>query len=403
MTTKPIDDPGALLGLLPNPSGGCAWVRGDDGLVGWGVAARCTVSGPERFAEAAGWMARLGDRVDVHDEVGLPGTGPVAFASFGFADAPGESVLVVPRVLVGRRNGRCWLTTIGAAEHVPHEPVRAPSGLHYADGSFPAAAYRCAVSAAVRRIRAGELDKVVLAHDLLARATGDLDERHLLTGLADSYPTCWTYAVEGLVGATPELLLRREGEQVSARLLAGTLWPNAQHRDVDELAAELLGSAKNRGEHRYGVDSLVAALEPYCAQMQVPAEPSVLRLPNVLHLATEVTASLHHGTSLLDLTARVHPTAAVGGTPTPDAIRVIAELEDMDRGRYAGPVGWLNARGDGEFGVALRCAQLDGPTARLYAGGGVVADSEPANEAAEAVAKFRPIRSALESGSTMAP
>jgi menaquinone-specific isochorismate synthase len=189
--------------------------------------------------------------------------------------------------------------------------------------------------------------------------------------------------------------LRRNGNTVSARLLAGTAWPQPGATDFDRLSRELLASQKNQGEHGYGVRSLVEALEPFCSTMTVP-EPEVLVLPNVAHLATNVTAELREDTSLLRLAERVHPTAAVGGTPTPLAVDVIAELEAMDRGRYAGPVGWIDAQGNGEFGVALRCAQVDGAIARLFAGCGIVADSDPDTEAAEAAAKFRAIKSALE-------
>ncbi len=396
VTTRPVADPGALLDLLPAARGGCAWVRGADGLVGWGVAARFRLSGEHRFAAARERFAEFTEGLEVRDELGIPGTGPVAFASFAFADDPGDSVLVVPKVLFGRRDGMSWMTTVGEPEEFGTEPVRVPAGVRYADSRLTVEGYKKAVQRAVQRIRAGELDKVVLAHDLLAHADEPLDERGLLGRLATNYPTCWTYAVDGLIGATPELLLRRTGEVVSARLLAGTVWPRAGVTDFDQLASELLASAKNLGEHRYGIESLVACLEPYCSRLDVPDGPSVLRLPNVAHLATEVHGTLRAETSLLELTAKVHPTAAVGGTPTAAAVRAIAELEGMDRGRYAGPVGWLDAHGDGEFGIALRCAQLSGSTARLYAGGGIVADSEPDNEAAEAAAKFRPVRSALE-------
>lgn len=398
VTTRPCSDPGILFEQLPTARGTSAWVRDGEGLVGWGTAASFRPSGPDRFAQAREWLSEFTASLDVRDELGLPGTGPVAFASFAFADDPGDSVLVVPEVVFGKRDGVCWMTTIGEPERPSSpEPVRAPLGLRYADGQLSVDGYKLAVARAVDRIRAGELHKVVLAHDLLAQADAEFDERHLLRALGSGYPTCWTYAVDGLIGATPELLLRRGGDTVSARLLAGTVWPRAGHTDFDELAEELLASAKNLGEHRYGIESLVACLEPYCTELEVPQEPSVLRLPNVAHLASEVRGSLRSGTSLLELIAEVHPTAAVGGTPTTEAVRAIAELEGMDRERYAGPVGWLDARGDGEFGVALRCAQLNGASARLFAGCGIVADSEPENEASEAAAKLRPVRGALSS------
>jgi menaquinone-specific isochorismate synthase len=251
----------------------------------------------------------------------------------------------------------------------------------------------------VARLRDGELGKVVLAHDLIASVAAEdspVDPRYLLHGLADRYPNCWTFAVDGLVGATPELLLRRTGETVSARVLAGTVWPR-EDMDTDQLAANLLASAKNQEEHRYAVESLAATLAPFCSALTVPADPEVLRLRNVLHLATDVHGTLADDVSLLTLTGAAHPTAAVGGTPREAAVALITELEGMDRGRYAGPVGWIDAAGDGEFGIALRCAQVAGATVRLFAGCGIVADSDPDSEVVEAAAKFVPMRDALES------
>jgi menaquinone-specific isochorismate synthase len=163
------------------------------------------------------------------------------------------------------------------------------------------------------------------------------------------------------------------------------------------LAAELMASGKDRDEHRYAVESLADALRPYCSSLTLPEGPSVLQLRNVLHLASEVVGRLDtRSTPLLALAGAVHPTAAVGGTPTPSAVRLIGELEAMDRGRYAGPVGWVDAAGDGELGIALRCAQVEGRAARLFAGCGLVAESDPDEEVAEATAKLIPIRDALE-------
>jgi menaquinone-specific isochorismate synthase len=179
-------------------------------------------------------------------------------------------------------------------------------------------------------------------------------------------------------------------------VLAGTTWPH-DGANAGALAVELLASAKDHDEHRYAVDSLAQALRPFCTELVVPAVPSVLELHNVLHLATEVRGVLHPlGPPLLTLADAVHPTAAVGGSPTLAAVSAIDELEAMDRGRYAGPVGWVDAAGDGELGIALRCAQVVGRFARLFAGCGIVAGSDPDSEVAEAAAKLVPIRDALE-------
>lgn len=402
--TRAIRLRGPLLDVLPGGSGELSWVRGDEGLVGWGEVARFTASGPDRFADADRWWRSVVDGLarDSRDDVRLPGTGAVAFASFTFdGDSPG-SVLVVPRVVVGRRGGRAWVTEITPAETDPGEgalprpaPVRPGGRLRYADGDVPAHRYRNAVAEAVRRMRAGELDKAVLAHDLLAHADVPLDPRFLLRGLAARYPTCWSFAVDGLVGATPELLLRLRGRTVESRVLAGTMWPAG---DGADLAGALTGSAKDRREHAYAVDSLAASLRPLVGELAVPDVPRVLTLPNVSHLASDVRARLDvdRPVSLLTLLGAVHPTAAVGGTPTPDATALITEIEGLDRGRYAGPVGYLDAEGGGEVGIALRCAELQGRTARLFAGCGIVADSDPDAEVREAAAKMRAVREALE-------
>lgn len=399
--TRLVDDPGRLIDLLPDEHSLC-WVRGSDGLVGWGEVARFSAVGPDRFADADRWWQSFAARLDVDDQVGVPGTGPVAFASFTFADSSPGSVLVVPRVLVGRRGGRAWVTEFAHSDGTTAmrsvTPVRPSGTLRYADGHLPADRYRHAVAEAVRRMRAGELDKVALAHDLLAVAEKPLDARFLLAGLARSYPTCWSYAVDGLVGATPELLLRRTAGTVSSRVLAGTIWPG-EGSDSD-MAERLLGSGKDRHEHELAVESLADALRPLCAELEVPSTPSVIALHNVSHLASDVYGKLptDNPASLLRLAEAVHPTAAVGGTPRRAAVDLIAELEGMDRGRYAGPIGWVDGDGDGELGIALRCAQLDGPVARLFAGCGVVADSDPDVEVREAAAKMVAVRDALEDG-----
>jgi menaquinone-specific isochorismate synthase len=406
-TTIRSDDAAALLDRLP-ATGTLSWVRRGEGMVGRGEAARLEVTGPHALTEAAEWWAAYTDGLDVDDDLGIPGSGPVLFASIAFDPVAGTSVFVVPEVTVGRRDGVGWITTIGDVDprDVPAAPLAATDGetplrLRYADGALDPATWCAAVATAVQRIGAGELAKVVLARDLLVSADVPLDPRRLLRRLAARFPDCWTFAVDGLLGATPELLLRRTGRRLSARVLAGTA-PRGAGADDRRLAEALLGSAKDRAEHALAVDSLVRALEPYCTTLDAPAEPELLTLANVRHLATDVSGTQRRrgprgGAGLLELIGAVHPTAAVCGTPTPDAAALIGELEGMDRGRYAGPVGWLDARGDGEFGLALRCAELVGDdSARLFAGCGIVAGSDPAAELAETQSKFAAFQAALE-------
>jgi menaquinone-specific isochorismate synthase len=398
--TRPVPAGGGdLITRLPSPDGVLCWSRDGEGLVGWGELARFEASGPRRFNQLDACWRSFVRRTDVHDEVGLYGSGPVAFISVAFADEPGHSVLIVPRVVIGRRDGVTWVTelvTDGApAEQAAIRPVRDHGQLRYVSGQLPVTSWRDSVASAVDLLRTGLLAKVVLAHDLVAETQHPVDPRFLLRGLADRYPSCWTFAVDRLVGATPELLVRRHGNRVSARVLAGTTWPRTGTGRA-ELAAELLASGKNRAEHAYAVQSMIEALRPFCRELDAPDTPTVLDLPNVAHLATDMHGSLTGGHSVLRLAWLAHPTAAVGGTPAPDARRLIDELEGMDRGRYAGPVGWIDATGDGELGIALRCAQLDGHTVRMFAGCGIVADSDPDTEIREATAKLVPIRDALE-------
>ncbi|MDO8105801.1 isochorismate synthase [Isoptericola sp. b441] len=401
----PEDLPADLMDLLP-PEGGNAWVRRGDGLVAWGEVAALRTEGEDRFADAdAAWRTAMAHAV-VRDEVRLPGTGPVAFASFAFADdSPAGGILVVPRVVVGRRGEDAWLTTVDvgamapAARLEPTEPPLGPGDVTYRPGGLSPDAWRSAVAEAVAAIRAGRLDKVVLARDVEARTAHPLDPRWVLHRLATDYPGCWTFSVGGLVGATPELLVRSEKGLVTSRVLAGTIRRTGDD-DADLAHAGVLAhSSKDLEEHEYAVASLTRALEPFCSSTNVPETPFVLHLPNVLHLATDVTGVLgEEGTSSLALAAALHPTAAVAGTPTADAVTLLARLERMDRGRYAGPVGWLGADGDGEWGIGLRSAELDADDQhrlRLFAGCGIVAASVPDSELAESEAKLEPMRHAL--------
>ena len=407
VTTVRSDDAGALLDRLP-VEGALSWVRRGEGLVGHGEAARLEVTGPHALAEAAAWWASYTDGLDIDDGLGIPGSGPVLFASIAFDPDAGTSVFVVPQVTVGRRDGVGWITTVGDVDPRDVPPTSPPEAdddvaprLRYADGALDPATWCAAVATAVERIGAGELAKVVLARDLLVSADVPLDPRRLLRRLAARFPDCWTFAVDGLLGATPELLLRRSGRRLSARVLAGTA-PRGAGAEDQRLADALIGSTKDRAEHALAVDSLVRALQPYCTELHAPAEPDLLTLANVRHLASDIAGTQRSrgprgAAGLLDLIGAVHPTAAVCGTPTHDAAAVIAELEGMDRGRYAGPVGWLDARGDGEFGLALRCAELVGDdSARLFAGCGIVAGSDPAAELAETQSKFAAFQAALE-------
>lgn len=406
--TVAVDDPGPLLDLLPD-AGALAWVRDGDGLVGWGTAARVELAGEDPFGRAAAWWSQQVAGVEVDDQVRLPGTGLVAFGSFAFDPAePGvTSALVVPEVVVGRHGGTAWVTTIDAAAGSDGggplspaggvAPVRAPGRLELQDSSTDA--FRAAVADAVRLIREGRLAKVVLARDVLARLDAPVDLRWPLRQLAGGYPGCWTFSVDGLVGATPEMLVRLRDGRASSRVLAGTLRRSGDSAQDERRSLALGRSVKDLEEHGYGVRSVVEALARHCTAIDVPSAPFVLDLPNVMHLATDVTGQVSDGSTSLQLLASLHPSAAVCGAPTAVAREVIGELESLRRGRYAGPVGWLDARGDGEWGIALRCAQVDADDPsrlRLFAGCGIVEGSRPDDELAESSAKLLAMRGALQ-------
>jgi menaquinone-specific isochorismate synthase len=416
--TVPVTDPGDLADQLPGP-GALAWIHGGEGLIGWGEVARVTLpAGEDRFTAADKWLREALDGARIDDEVGAPGCGPVAFGSFTFDPTSDGSVLVLPRLVLGRRGGQAWLTAIGAqparggwpplgAERRSGgsggSPPRASTGeIRWHDGSLSAPEWERAVAAAVARIKAGGLRKVVLARDLYASAAAPIDDRLLLGRLAARYPECYTFACAGLTGATPELLIKRQGREVSSLVLAGTAPRGRDAAHDAALGAALLASAKETEEHEYAAASVQDALDPLCDQLTVAERPALLRFANLQHLATTVSGTLAApaasgaGHSVLTLLNALHPSAAVCGTPTELAMELIRELEGMDRGRYAGPVGWVDSAGNGEWGIALRCAELDGPRARLFAGGGIVADSDPAAELAETVTKFRVMRFALE-------
>ncbi|MEU7003377.1 isochorismate synthase [Nonomuraea sp. NPDC046570] len=390
--TTQVSDPGDLLSHLPSTAP-YAWIRHGQGLVGWGQAARVAVPpGPGRFAWARRWLADV--FADAHDQ---PGTGPVAFGTFTFDENATGSVLVVPQATLIRRDGRSWLTTVGDAPHEsPLTPARAPGRISYGDGSLTAPEWEHIVAHAAQRIRDGELEKVVLARDLTATAEHPIDVRVLLTRLADRYPDCYTFSVDGLVGATPELLIRRTGPHIESLVLAGTTARGADPAADRANGIALFNSAKDRHEHECAIASVRQALAPLCSTLHTPDEPELLVLPNVQHLASPVSGHLADGATVLDVVAAMHPTAAVGGTPTATAVDLIREIEGMDRAGYAGPVGWIDAHGDGEWGIALRSGIVDGNQARLFAGCGIMGDSDPASELAEAQAKFRVMQYALE-------
>jgi menaquinone-specific isochorismate synthase len=385
--TEPISDPGDLL-LHAAPGDPLVFLRGADGLVGQGEALRLTFVGRHRVAEAAAAWRALSAAAVVDDRVGVPGTGLVAFGSLAFADESAvESVLIVPSVIIGRRDGLSWMTRVATTAPVAPTPtpLGPPWSVALAPGAMTPERYHDAVAAAVTALEHHDLEKVVLARDLVGAVPPGVDRRRPLDSLHTAYPDTFTFAVAGLFGASPETLVRSSRGQLSARVLAGSARPGA---------TGLLESVKNRDEHDFAVRSVLDGLRPHTTALGA-SEPFVLALPNLTHLATDVTGTLSDASSALDLVGALHPTAAVAGIPTAAALTLIAEAEAFDRGRYAGPVGWIDGNGDGEWAIALRCAQLTDERVTAYAGAGIVAASDPATELAETDLKFAPIRAAL--------
>lgn len=407
--TAPIPDPGPLLDRLPTP-GGFVWLRGGEGFVGWGEAARIDGgSGSDRITSAARSWEGLVTAAEIEDPVHRGGSGPVGFATFTFDPRAHGSTIVVPEVVVARSSGLSWLTVAAPRDRhatawtaaqralaADAPPLIAHDRTRYAGASMPDLLWLDAVAGAVERIERGGLGKVVLARDHAVWAHAPFDDRVLTHRLAARFPSCFTFCCDGLVGATPELLVRRTGMRVESVPLAGSA-RRGDDAEADALVGkQLLASDKDRREHEYAAASVREALEPLCAELTPSAEPFLLRLDNVQHLATSFAGVLSDPASVLDVVAALHPTAAVGGTPTAEALAAIRELEGMDRGRYAGPVGWIDGRGDGEFGIALRCAELSGARARLFAGAGIVRDSLPEAELEETRLKLRAMLSAFD-------
>ena len=401
ITTELLGDHPRLSEIATHLPISASWIRGSDGFIAFGSYKTHRVSGKKRFADASTWWKNELSQLEIKTNVHGVGTGPILFASFAFAeDEP--SVLTIPEIVVAQKNGKSWITWIGNGQPELVTEIIAQVGLNltWSQGALSDEEWRSAVNASVTKIKEGELEKVVLARDLIAHADKEINPAALIQSLETEYPSTWLFLVDNLIGATPELLVRLSKSLVTSRVLAGTIRRTGDEERDFALAGSLAKSSKDLEEHEYAVRSVAEALEPFASSTNVPDAPFVLHLPNVMHLATDVTGVINDSASKVDifkLIAALHPSAAVCGTPTDVARDLITELESMNRARYAGPVGWIDAHGDGEMGIALRCGQIadDRRSIRLFAGCGIVAGSSAEQELAESQAKLLPMRSAL--------
>ena len=380
-------------------SNSAAFIHDHQGLIGWGEAQRLEASGPNRILELDQAWRELVSQAEIEDQVNLPGTGLISFGSIAFAsESQAKSVLVIPKVVVGSREGTLWLTTVNLTDAEALEMIKPQSefvSAHFEPGTISTEQYKVNVDQALEAIETHQVEKVVLARDLVATVPADFNINPALKKLEAKFDTCYIYSVAGMFGASPELLVRVADSKVSARVLAGTAGRGTDPGVDAAIGAALNESPKNRVEHKFAIDSLVQALEPLCEEVTVDAEPFSIKLPNLWHLASDVSAVLKADSSSLQVVSALHPSAAVAGTPKDKALELIQGIEGIDRGRYAGPVGWLGADGDGVWAIALRGAQLTEEKLTAFAGCGIVAGSDPQAELDEAILKFKPIVDAL--------
>ena len=377
---------------------GFLWSRGSSGFAAWGEHARVEISpGRDRFSGVATALGAIFRKIG--SDPSAPGE-PIAYGSFTFDPEVEGSVLVVPQVVVARRAERASVTIIGDApepELVPEQDLTNHDfKIRYAGSTVDEVAWLESVALAVKEIAAGEIEKVVLARDVKVWSKEQLDLSVLLARLARSFPDCYTFACGGFVGATPELLISRFGSEIRSLVLAGTAPRSEDAAADDRMGDDLSNSQKDMSEHTPAVASVLERLAPLTKSISASEDPFLLKLRNLQHLATEVQGTLQDAVHVLDLVAALHPTAAVCGTPMEAAFEAIRRLEGMERSRYAGPVGWTNAAGEGEWAIALRCAEFSGGRGRLFAGGGIVRDSEPEAELEETRVKLRAVQAALE-------
>jgi menaquinone-specific isochorismate synthase len=409
-TTVALPEPPDLLAQAGDE--GMLFTSEAGGLAGRGEALRIELPDGLSDPDAVAGVTRILEAIHRDDPVGRPGTGPVAMGALPFdPTAPGH--LVVPRRIFGRQGDRGWITTVepydagpgpvvlGPAPHDLHPPASQagdPPDEFRLTPTMTQPEWKQVVAAAVEMLERGDMAKVVLARCIDIEANRPFVISDALERLAALYPSCMLYSIEGFLGASPELLVNRTAGTVESHPLAGTVARSGDLHGDELLVARLMGTPRIRQEHGVVVDAIAAALAGACTELSVPDTPSVMGLRNVSHLATHITGRLdpdRPAPSALQLAALIHPTPAVGGRPTPEAVGYLQKVEGFERGRYAGPVGWVDARGDGCYALGIRCATVSGRSARIYAGNGIVPGADPAEELAETQLKLQALLAAL--------
>lgn len=391
-TTRKLDTSPDLLSLASYGES-VTWLTEATSLIALGPFLRIDPgTGAQRFERGSSMFHQLLEGAQIHDEVDVPGTGPVLFASWTFDQRDGGSSLVVPSTVYGSGEGAAWRTELEWDGNTASAPrAGAAPGIDSTPEQWMAT-----VQDARRDIASGTLEKVVLARQVTVTGAGHFDQAAITRLLRASYPGCFTYRFESLIGASPELLIRRVGDVVDSIPLAGSAPRGVTDSEDETLGRGLTESAKNRREHALTVASVLERLFPYCSELVAEPEPSLLLLANLQHLSTKVQGRLRGGADALQLAGAVHPTAAVCGVPQPEALEFIRGAEHFERGRYAGPIGWMDHHGDGEWALALRCALIGETTARVYAGAGILADSDPEEELEETRLKLQAMLNVLE-------
>jgi menaquinone-specific isochorismate synthase len=376
------------------------FVRNGIGVATHGIAARLASRDAKEFLAS----------IQIDDSVKAPGSGPVLIGSIPF-DSQELHEFVLPKILVCKsEDGRCWVTAVDIEEielahvfesHVSEEFISSSSTTSSSYTVAPGVeidTYLQAVTVARDAVRSGTITKAVIARDVIVTSTNPIDIRAVLLRLRNSFGTSYQFSIDGFVGASPELLVSILDGEVSSHPLAGTAPRTGDPTTDSEIATKLLSSTKNQIEHRIVIDAVHDTLLPWCSYLDWEPEASIVAVANVQHLGTHMSGRLSEPfLHILDAVYALSPTPALGGFPRDKALQLISDVEGMSRGRYGGAVGWFDSKGNGVWAVAIRCAEYsnNNMNARLFAGGGIVADSDPLSELAETQAKLQAMLAAI--------